>query len=799
MNDTETIDRLRREIEHLKNENAKLREEKAIARTESEERWSTLFKNAPDFILILDKNNNVEFVNRSEEAYTKIDFEGKQILDLIGEESREDYSKLLDEVREKRSIRNINHFIYDSNGEKHWLNDRISPVVVNNEVVKIIVFSSEITALIKMSEELTASRNQLQAITNAMPDIIFILDGEGTYIDIFTNNEELLFDLKENVIGKKIIDILPNDVGSQATEVVQKTIETKRSHFFDYKLEVIGGSSWFEGHTSFLEYFSAPCCIFLARDITKRKEAELDLADREERLRDIFENAPIGLYRSKPSGNIVYANPYLIDMMEFNSLEEMQTNMLTGDSYANKVDREQFRNIIETYGIIEGYEVEWKTKSGKKLIINEHSRLVIDHKTNERFYDGLIENVTERRRHEIALEESERKFRSIFENAPIGIFRATPDGKFVECNKAFIKMLGYESFLEIVESEWTIAKQFFIDETTMLSQLAITLENKKLSIFENIYKRKDGSIFTGILRLKPVFDQSNDYLFLEGLVEDITERKMNEEKIKRLNQDLERKVAKRTEQLERANDKLESTLIKERELNVMKSRFISMISHEYRTPLTIILSSTNLISKYSKTSQTDEVENHLDKIQNSVKLLTYLLEDVITFAQSEEDSIDLNIEKVNISMIIQSFIEEMIVIDNNSHPIEFQKPKGKLNLRTDKKLLRFILINLLSNACKFSKTGKKVVVKLENSENEIKISVIDNGNGISKNDLPHIFTPFYRHKDTIGSVSGHGLGLAIVQRYTNALNGRVEVESELFKGSNFVLHLPKQPGVFIEM
>jgi PAS domain S-box-containing protein len=764
----------------------------------SEERWRILFKNAPDFIMIVNSSGIIEFLNHVDEGYSLDDFIGLNVLDIINPNDREEYQKNIELVVIEKEIQQFYSSYIDPSNKTFWYNNRLSPVIFDDKVDKIIIFASDITSERKVQEKLAQSQAQFAAITNALPDIIFILDENARYIDIFCNKNDLLYAEIPSLLGKTLTSALPPDVADKTTKSVQNTIKTKENHFIEYQLDVIAGAKWFEGHTAYLEYHGRGCCIFVARDITQRKFTELELKNSEQRYRNIFENAPIGIYRSKPDGELVFANPYLINMLEYDKLEDMQASMKTVDSYANREDRNEFKKIIETYGMIQGYEVKWLTRSGKNLLINEHSRLVTDLKSGEKFYDGIIENVTEKRIHEIAMEESERKFRSIFENAPIGIFRATPDGRFVECNTAFINMLGYDNFEEIIESEWTIAKQFFIDETSMLSQIAITLENKKLSIFENVYKRKDGSIFSGILRIKPVFDETNDLIFIEGLVEDITIRKLSEEKIKKLNQDLEYQVNERTKQLQLANEKLETSLSCEKELNVMKSRFISMISHEYRTPLTIILSSSNLIKKYSVDGNIDKIDLHLDKIQGSVNILTYLLEDVITFAQSEEDSIDLKIENFDLPMTINSFVEEISIIDNFKHRIEMVQPEEAIFVNTDKKLLRFILINLLSNACKYSHPSKKVVITIENLGNQLSISVTDQGTGISKKDLPNIFTPFYRNKDNIGSVTGHGLGLAIVKKYITALGGEVEVETELFKGSTFTITLPKQPGLFIE-
>lgn len=310
--------------------------------------------------------------------------------------------------------------------------------------------------------------------------------------------------------------------------------------------------------------------------------------------------------------------------------------------------------------------------------------------------------------------------------------------------------------------------------------------------------------------ITPIFNEKGNVEHYAAILRDISIRKKLENDLIKLNKELESRVEKRTlqlsktlEELKKENDEhrrtrleleiakseLEKALEKEKELSMMKTRFISMVSHEYRTPLTVILTSAYIIEKYLKDGTFELAFSQLEKIKNSINVMTSLIDDVLIVGKSEEGLVELNAKSINISDFIKEIIEDIKVYDNNNHPIELKLNIRNENFGTDSKLLRQILINLLTNACKYSPKNSPITVELIERGNNLFISVTDKGIGISPEEQVNLFQPFYRKKEFIGSVPGSGLGLTIVKRCLDGLGGEISCESKENEGTTFTIKL----------
>lgn len=248
-------------------------------------------------------------------------------------------------------------------------------------------------------------------------------------------------------------------------------------------------------------------------------------------------------------------------------------------------------------------------------------------------------------------------------------------------------------------------------------------------------------------------------------------------------------------ELSRAKMEISIALDREKELSDLKSRFITIISHEYRTPLTIILLSANLIENFTleiEQSIHERVIRQVDKIKQSVSILTSLLEKVLTIKQDLDNTLELSYEVVELSKLLRLILDDVNVLNKDSHNIIYNVNSSEVYMNTDVNQIYHILTNLLSNAIKFSPAGTNIELVLNDNSEFVTIQVIDEGYGFSVEDLNHIFEPFYKSKNTIGIVSGIGLGLTIVKRSVNMLQGQIFVNSVLNKGSNFTVRLPKK-------
>ena len=302
--------------------------------------------------------------------------------------------------------------------------------------------------------------------------------------------------------------------------------------------------------------------------------------------------------------------------------------------------------------------------------------------------------------------------------------------------------------------------------------------------------KKDGTEFPVEISLSPY--STSEGKFTIAFIVDITIRKQAEEKIKNYSSELERQVKNRTLILEEAIGELEQTKVelkeafeKEKDLNELKSRFVSMASHEFRTPLATIMSSLSLVKKYGEQKDTDKQDKHILKIKSSINNLTDILNDFLSVSKLEEGKVENSIEEFDLKIFISNVIAEMQGIAKEGQGFNYNH-LGSETVMLDKKLLKNILFNLVSNAIKFSPEGKSIEIVSEVKNASVKISVKDKGIGISKEDRKHLFDRFFRGQNAT-HVQGTGLGLNIVAKYLELMNGSIVFDSEENKGTKFTL------------
>ena len=320
-------------------------------------------------------------------------------------------------------------------------------------------------------------------------------------------------------------------------------------------------------------------------------------------------------------------------------------------------------------------------------------------------------------------------------------------------------------------------------------------------------QRKDGTEFPVEISLghfKTGLEQ-----FAIAYIADITKRKQSEEKIilqqaemelvneemKKLNANLEATVDSRTNELQitlnalkTSKEELTLSLEKEKEVNDLKSRFVSMASHEFRTPLSTILSSISLLSKYISTEEQHKRDKHIDRIKSSVKTLTDILNEFLSLGRIEEGKVDVKAEEFNITAFFNDTINEMSVLLKSGQNFKYEH-LGLINTYTDSHLLKHIMINLISNAIKFSPENSIISIETEVTINTTTIKITDNGIGIPASDQIHLFERFFRATN-VTNIQGTGLGLHIVGRYIEILKGTINYYSEFEKGSTFEIQLP---------
>src|SRR5829696_2545095 len=402
---------------------------------------------------------------------------------------------------------------------------------------------------------------------------------------------------------------------------------------------------------------------------------------------------------------------------------------------------------------------------------------------------------------------------SLFENATEGLVVTNSKGDVVLVNPSACRMFGYEAE-ELVgqKIELLIPSQYRKSHVKLRDGFYEDPKNRVMGHGRDLRgEKKGGETFPVEVSLSTYMQKNHRYVI--AFIVDITPRKENEKSIeqhqkklekvtdemRRLNAELEAKVEERTvilkealQRLEQSQKELSEALDKERELNEIKGRFVSMASHEFRTPLSTVLSSASLLSKYTSSEDQDKRSRHVEKIKASVKHLNDLLEDFLSLGKLDEGKIGTVFHEFNLRELINDTCDEIKGLAKTGQQFIYEH-QGNEVIESDKKLIKNILINLITNAIKFSDVNKNISVRSEVRDNTTVISVKDEGIGISKDDQEHLFSSFFRGKNAI-NIQGTGLGLHIVKRYLDLLDGDVCLKSELGKGTTVTFTIPVKPS-----
>ena len=398
--------------------------------------------------------------------------------------------------------------------------------------------------------------------------------------------------------------------------------------------------------------------------------------------------------------------------------------------------------------------------------------------------------------------DSKEGLEALFEFATEGILVANNKGDIIKTNPATERMFGYGKN-ELIGKKVEVlvpAKHAGIHKGHREKYSANPHARSMGATMDLYAKRKDGSEFPVEISLSPF--TASDGQFIIAFIIDITIRKKAEaaviqqkKELEQLNSNLEKRVRERTmileeaiTELNRTKEDLNNALQKEKDLNDLKSRFVSMASHEFRTPLATILSSLALATKYSEKGDKENQLKHVNRIKSSIGNLTDILNDFLSISKFEEGKISASFEKFNIEEFATEILKEMQPIAKEGQKINFTHT-GSSNVISDKKFLKHISFNLLSNAIKFSAEGKTIDFKTEVSNSQVTLSVKDSGIGISEEDQEHLFERFFRaHNAT--NIQGTGLGLNIVSKYVEMLDGTIKFKSALEKGTTFIINFP---------
>jgi PAS domain S-box-containing protein len=411
----------------------------------------------------------------------------------------------------------------------------------------------------------------------------------------------------------------------------------------------------------------------------------------------------------------------------------------------------------------------------------------------------VLRDITDRKRTEEIIKVKSENFKRIFDMAPYGmvITKIGGSAEIIDVNDA------YPIITELERNELIGNSSSYFIQPSVEEELSKEFTTTgKIQDYELSFVTKSGHEKTVILS-SLIIDYDNTPSTLT-VIQDITEQKKNEIELKNYRNHLEDIIKERTGELENLNIKLQEEIIKqkeaeekvqqalakEKELSDLKTRFISIASHEFRTPLATMYSSTELLELFYKNDSSEKFLSQIDRIRNNIHHLTEIMDDVLVISRADAGKVKYEPAIVKIETFMKEIVEDTGVLLSKNHKLNYKLSITDEEIEIDEKLFKIVMMNLISNAIKYSPVGGTIGLEVAKNKNKILFKITDQGIGIPAKDQKYLFEPFHR-AENVGHIHGTGLGLAIVKKYVELHNGQIKIKTKINEGTTFTISIPQ--------
>ena len=535
-----------------------------------------------------------------------------------------------------------------------------------------------------------------------------------------------------------------------------------------FRIRTAGGRViWVEGNTVQVEWQGKPATLSFIHDVTERRRLEEDLKQTLTERETILDRSIVGIAFLDPKGRLRWANSSM------GRVFDVPMERIVGQSlepyYASRESYLATGAAVSAAVLAgKGYETELRMRRGDGSLFWAHlSGKAVNPNDLAQGTVWAVLDIDQRKRLEEDLQRTSSEREAILQSTLVGIIYSR-DRLHQWVNRTFADMVGYRQE-ELIGRP---SRLHFPDEASWLrfgEEAYAVLGRGEAFSAEWLMARRDGSQFWAHIFGQSVTPRDPAQGSIWTLV-DITSRKQAEQDIR-------------------------AALEQQKELNQLKSRFVSMTSHEFRTPLAAILSSSELLKYYGERLPAEEKAELVDGIGQSVRRMTRMLDDVLVIGRADADRLGFSPAPLELRGFCAKLVDEAAraarAEGRRGDRIVFRMDGGEVVALLDEKLMRHILGNLLSNALKYSTDDRPVVLSVEADAASLRFSVADEGIGIPEEDLPRLFESFHRARN-VGNISGTGLGLAIVKKAVDLHGGRIEVDSRPGVGSRFSVSLERK-------
>lgn len=616
------------------------------------------------------------------------------------------------------------------------------------------------------SQQMMWSQRFLHNILNAIADPIFVKDSQHRLVIVNNALCRFLGYSREELIGKSDYELFPKEEADVFWSKDELVFATGRENENEESLTDAEGQSHVISTKKSMFYDGAgnKMLVGTIRDLTSRHQAEEALRKSEARYRLLAENSTDMISRHSPDMRFRYVSPACHSLLGYDRAELMGRSAYEFFHPEDMADMEKhYKTLLDAPTPTESNLTYRMRCADGRYIWFETTSKTVKHPDTGAVQEivAVSRDITDRKQVEAALRESEEKFRLVFSDAAIGIALYDRSGKFIEVNPAFSEILGYtESQLRQLTFR-DITHPEDIEKEMPLIEQGRSGEISSYNIEKRYIKRNKEIVWVN-LTVSMLRDGEGKLLYRLGTVEEIGDRK-------------------------RVESEILKALAREKELSELKSRFVSIVSHEFRTPLTTIQSATDILEEFPCTNL--EKQELFGQIKDAIIQMVRLLEDVLFIGRAEAFKIPFNPTLFDVVAFCRAMVMKLEISTGRTHSLVFSAPGDCSQVRLDEKLLQQMIGNLLSNAIKYSPPGSKIIFELTQQEGKITFKIKDRGIGIPPEDKPHLFEFFHRASN-VGTIPGTGLGLAIVKKCSDMHGGAIAVESQVGSGTTFSVTLP---------
>lgn len=748
---------------------------------ESEENFRLLFESMHDSfalheIITNDKGKPIDYIFRMvNPAFEKAT--GLNAKDIIGKRVKEVLPNTEDywiETFGKVALEgtSTNYRNYSIELDKYY-----ETIVYQSKPRHFVVFFWDVTEEEKQKLALMHNEELLRSVTDNSIDMVSKINEKFEITFASKSHEFFLgFEVKE-LIGKNPISIVHEDDKDRIEEIANRMFKLITPPYFQSRLrKKDGGYIWIETSTKLLiENNKFAGAVLTSREITKRVIAEENLR----KLQRAIDQSSASVVITNIDGEIEFVNPKFTEVTGYTKEEAIGKNPRILS--AGNQSKEYYKKLWDAIKAGKDWKGEFLNKRKDGTLFWETATIspIKDSNGKITHYVAIKDEITDQKKmqeelenHRLNLEklvekrtedlERQNKFlQTLLDTIPSPVFVKNLKEEYIVVNKTFLDEVDTKKIDPIGKTVFELYPKSIADYYHKMDQ---ELFEKGLpQTYEYLYYDKNGKAKASVFH-KNVIKHNNKITGMVGIVIDISERKAMEIQTKQ-------------------------ALEQEKEWNELQKHLISMVSHEFRTPLTSILSSADFLEMFGARSSPEKTIVHIKRIQNGVNILTGMIEDVLTISRADRGKIQFNPETFDLLKLLHELIDETNIASGNKNKIELSYSINQNKIYYDEKIIHHIISNLLSNAVKYSEEDKKIEVAAEILDEQLILKVSDEGIGIPEKDIPHLFQPFSRATNTNG-IDGHGLGLAIIKKFLDLVNGKCEVISKVNEGSTFFIKLP---------